>query len=132
MSWTRRNKVAAAVAGVLVVLCGVAVALLPEIAAWVVVREARSRGVELEFDSLAVGWSSVRLRGVRFSLEGVAVLHGSAASMTVEHTLLSPREIAGDGLELSLEGTRVRELLDWSKRFPDALSIPASDRKSVV
>jgi len=122
----RRRFVWIALACVAALLVVGAIAL-PRIARTYAEREARRRGIELEFQSLELGLGRVRLRGVRFSLTGVHGLGGTVETAAIDLAGLTPERVQGEGLTLDLSGTTfVPGVIAWARALPSGAALPTS------
>lgn len=124
----RRRKWLRAVAVILGVLLGVAVALAliaPSYLRGRIEDEARARGIGLTFGDVDYGFSQITLHDVKLSLAGVRNFEGAAALVEVQLEDWQPRAISATGLSLSLSGTDVLDSLGaWKSAHAAALAAP--------
>jgi hypothetical protein len=125
-------RVILAIVGVLALIVG-AVAIFHEaILRHLIEREARARGVELEFETMTMGSGWVRLGKIHLTLEGVWGLEADIETARVNFTgLLAPDITSIDARSLTAraEGSiadRALELSVWSKEHPEAFRIPVT------
>lgn len=89
-----------------------------------IVAEARARGIVIDFDEAVLWPGHARLDGVRFSLVGVPGLSGTARSMDVQLTGLTPVSVDAEHVVVSVVGavgpTSVA-LLAWTRDHPATL-----------
>jgi hypothetical protein len=112
----------------LVATFAVALALLPTIARRLVTREARARGVELDFESISVRPGRVLLDGVRLSLFSVHGASARASRLEIDLDGLTPRRIGLEALDVTLVGLDVLdELPRWMNEHPADLPLRALD-----
>jgi len=124
---TRRRRVLLIALGCVVVLAAAVAITLPRYARSYIEREARRRGIELQFQSLELGLRRVRLRGVRFSLAGVRGMSGTMETVSVDIAGLTPQRVEGEGLTLELEGTSfVPGVIGWARALPSGAALPTS------
>ena len=104
MNAGRVVKIALVLAGLLFVVAVVIAALaVKPYARTLAVKEARDRGIELEFDDMTLGFGHVRIHNARFSLVGVPEIHG---------TIREPRERSW------------RAKIGWCSKFMDRDASP--------
>src|SRR5262245_1836903 len=108
--------IAGGVALLLALAAGAAFVVLPRIVLRHVLREAAARGVDLQVGGVEVGFGSLVLHDVSFTLRGV---HGVSGTMETADVALSgtrPLRLTIGGLSLAIEGTAfVSGLVAWNR-----------------
>jgi ADP-dependent NAD(P)H-hydrate dehydratase / NAD(P)H-hydrate epimerase len=90
--------------------------------------QAREHGFELEVGQLDWGIGWVELRSTRFSLIGVSGIHGSADRIQIELSLLKPKRIRAEKVDVQVQGSIAIvavEFSEWTKSYPSAYRLPA-------
>jgi hypothetical protein len=94
-----------------------------------IVLEARTRGVEMEFNGAHFWWWYASLDGVRFRLIGVPGLEGTADTIDVSLSNWEPTRIDASDVKVAVVGS-VADLVvavgEWTKNHPHAYEIPVS------
>lgn len=94
-----------------------------------VLTRAREGGVIFSrIDTIGLGWGTVTLEGVAFTLDGVEGLEGEAAAIDLSRDGLTPTAITAREMRLELVGSAVDLLLGlgrWTDRHPELWRLPA-------
>lgn len=96
-----------------------------------VIEEAQKRGIELGFDEVEVSWSHVSVFGARFRMIGVKGVAGTVKRIDITTSSFEPTGIALEGLHLEVLGSvpsLILETTEWTKNYPNALTLPFSAR----
>src|ERR1700723_2251775 len=112
----RRRRILLAAAVPVVVALVLLIAYRPLLGAFAR-HEAASRGVELDFDSIAIGGSGLVLENARIGLTGVGGLAVTANALRLATRGLDVTSVQAEGVKVDVEGSatdRVIELAAWS------------------
>ncbi|UQA58303.1 hypothetical protein [Polyangium aurulentum] len=98
------------------------------LARWYILREARARGVELEFGEMSLSMEKIVLGDCRARLEGVAGVSLRADAVTIALVDFEPKRVDAKKAAVTIEGPieeRVRGLSAWTRRHEEAMRVPA-------
>lgn len=99
------------------------------LARWWILREARARGVELEFSEMSLGLEKIVLSEARAKLDGVQGVSLRADAVTIALVDLQPSRLDGRGVQVAIEGPleeRIGALSAWTRAHDDAMRVPAA------
>jgi hypothetical protein len=119
----------------LVIAVAVALALIPGYVAREAVQRARERGIELELGELDYGWQWATISNAKARLVEVDGITLRIEKLSVDLDGTDVRRLDFDGLAVEADGSLPSLALAvgaWSKRFPNAYSLPLSAKRVSV